>query len=128
MERTLRFIDLKNSALANVSQWLLIWEGTRDLCHRYGLSSEKTRTDLADQFKALLDEIIDLGNTVLGLADNLKVDSTHFLLATGCDRESVSACIAFLHGKIVQWFEPGPSQEVLSLVGKSLRDEPIPVV
>jgi len=128
MERTLSFIDLKNSALANVSRWLLVWEGMRDLCHRYGLSPEEIRVDLADDFKALIKEVIKVGMKITELVDDLEIDSAQFLLATGCDSESVSSCIAFLENKIVQWFEPEPSEEIVSLVMESLRDESIPVV
>ena len=110
VEKLLTFIDLKNAALANVSQWLLLWSEVRDLSDRYAQSPENLRKTVSDAFKNLLERFIQIGKMVASTVQRLDFSPQQIVQATGCDLESFDACIEFLNDKIIQWFDSSVSE------------------
>lgn len=109
IEKILTFIDLKNTALANVSQWLLLWSEVRDFSDRYAQSSDAIKANVGDDFKSLLERFIQIGKMIGSTLQKLHFSSEEIVRATGCDLESFDACIEFLNDKIIQWFDSSVS-------------------
>src|SRR5205807_23214 len=81
-ERLLNLIDLNNAVLANVSQWILVWGGFRDLSVRFSRSSETTRSALSKDFKSLAAEIKRIGDRLIDFIRSLNIPSETLVYAT----------------------------------------------
>jgi len=123
LERILHLIDVRNQHLANVSQWLILWDGIRDLCNRFSFTSHENRAAVATAFHKLLTDVKRLGIDLQDYTKRLSVSPEHFYLVTNCEVASFESCITFLHDRILQWFDCGVSDEIVESVWASQFNE-----
>lgn len=106
LETLLRLIDLRNAVLNCVSEWLLAWKLAREICYSFETSPIPTQQKLAILFKSVIQKTADQGEQILVLAlkSPCSIEHDHFKLATSCNPDDVSACVAFLRDRLDQFF------------------------
>ena len=126
--RILQSIDLSNQIVASVSQWLLIWKNVRELSFRIEDSPIEAQQTVAESFKRLLNECIQIGKKLVDLVGNLEISNQHLSSATGCDTAGIAACISYLEDTLEFHFGEPVSLDFVREVWAQFPSEPNSVV
>jgi len=127
-ERILQSIDLNNQIVASVSQWILIWQNVRALSFRIQDSPVETQENVAEAFKSLLGEAIQIGKRLVEIVGSLRISDEHLTDATGCSQQDVLACASYLEYIFEMHFGEPVSLDLVRAVWAEFPSEPNPVV
>jgi translation initiation factor 2B subunit (eIF-2B alpha/beta/delta family) len=125
VERLLVHIAKNNTVLGNAAQWLLAWTAIRDVSHTITRAHVKMAPELAPKYKRLLNNAIAMGEKSVGDIQESQISAESLILATGCDVESINACISFLRDQRIQWFDESVSESEVFKIWKGTPREPM---